>query len=149
MTALKEFIQTTRDSRELKRALAVKNTLAGRPWREVADELAVCRAFVGKWRKMYAQEGVDGLRLRYKGSTGYLTAARKAEVITWIQEQEQWSVTVLRTHILYNYGVRYKSRQSYYALLAQARISWKKSQARHPKHDPEAILRRREQIKKN
>jgi hypothetical protein len=38
MDALQEFIRTTRDSRELKRALAVKTTLAGRPWLEVAEE---------------------------------------------------------------------------------------------------------------
>jgi putative transposase len=148
MTDLKTFIQTTRDSRELKRALAVKNTLAGRPWQEVADELLVCRAFIGKWRKIYVQEGVDGLRLRYKGSTGYLSAARKAEILAWIQDQEQWSVTALRTHILYKYGVRYKSRQSYYALLTEARMSWKKSQDRHPKANPEAVAETREQIKK-
>jgi hypothetical protein len=41
MSDLKTFIKTTKDSRELKRALAVKNTLAGRPWFDVAKELFV------------------------------------------------------------------------------------------------------------
>ena len=148
MEELQEFIRTTRDSRELKRALAVKNTLAGRPWLEVAEELGVCRSFLGKWRKIYAQDGVDGLRLRYKGSTGYLTANRKAAVIAWIQQQDQWSVTALRLHLLHTYGVEYQSRQSYYALLTEARISWKKTQSTHPKADPQAIAETREVIKK-
>ena len=149
MTDLREFIRTTRESRELKRALAVKNTLAGRPWQAVADELGVCRSFIGKWRKVYAQAGIAGLRLQYKGSRGYLTAARKTAVITWIQQQKQWSVTALRTHLLYTYGVRYQSRQSYYALLKQARISWKKTQDRQPKADPQVVAATRETIKKN
>jgi len=149
MTDLQEFIRTTRESRELKRALAVKNTLAGRPWLEVADELGVCRSFIGKWRKVYAQAGIAGLRLQYKGSEGYLSAACKAEVLTWIQQQEHWSVTTLRTHLLYTYGVQYKSRQSYYALLAQARISWKKTQDRQPKPDPQVVAETRQRIKKN
>ncbi len=38
MNDLNEFINTTRESRELKRALAVKSTLAGRAWKEVAEE---------------------------------------------------------------------------------------------------------------
>lgn len=148
MKELKTFIQTTRDSRELKRALAVKNTLTGRPWLEVAEELGVCRAFIGKWRKAYAQAGVAGLRLQYKGRTGYLTSAQKARVLAWIQAQTHWSVAALRAHLLSTYGIRYKSRQSYYALLAEARISWKKTQNIHPKVDSEAVLKTRATIKK-
>ena len=148
MDALQEFVRTTRDSRELKRALAVKTTLAGRPWLEVAEELGVCRSFIGKWRKRYAQAGVAGLRLGYQGSVGYLTPASKAQVIAWIQQQNQWSVTAVCLHLSHTYGVRYKSRQSYYALLTEARISWKKTQDTHPKADPEAVAETREQIKK-
>jgi transposase len=79
---------------------------------------------------------------------GYLPPTSKAQVIAWIQQQEQWSVTAVRLHLLHTYGVRYKSRQSYYALLSEARISWKKTQDTHPKADPEAVAETREQIKK-
>jgi transposase len=79
---------------------------------------------------------------------GYLTPASKAQVIAWIQQQDQWSVTAVRLHLWHTYGVQYKSRQSYYALLAEARMSWKKTQGTHPKADPEAIAETREQIKK-
>jgi hypothetical protein len=37
MNDLDEFIKTTRDSRELKRAFAVKNTLSGHPWQNVVS----------------------------------------------------------------------------------------------------------------
>lgn len=150
MTELQTFIQMTKDSRELKRALAVKMTLAKRPWAVVVmEDLGVSHAFIGKWRTIYAQEGVEGLRLRYKGSSGYLSPPQNADVLAWIQEQEQWTVTAVRAHIFHRYYVRYKSRQSYYALLTEARISWKKTQSTHPKADPEAIAETRERIKKN
>jgi putative transposase len=143
------FIQTTKDSRELKRALAVKMTLAKRPWAEVMGDLRVSHAFISKWRSRYKQTGVEGLRLGYRGSTGYVSAVRKTQVLMWIQGQEQWSVTALRLYLLQRYGVRYKSRQSYYALLAEARITRKKAQKRNPKVDPEVVADTRETIKKN
>lgn len=149
MTELDTFIKTVRDARELRRALAVKSTLAGRPWREVAAELGVCRAFIGKWRKAYVQAGVEGLRLKYKGSTGLLTAARRRQVIAWIQAQGRWGIPALRRYLLQTYGVQYKSRQSYRTLLLQANMSWKKAQQTHPKADPAAVTDTRETIKKN
>ena len=92
MNDLKKFINTTRDSRELKRALAVKNTLAGRPWSEVAKELEVCESFIGKWRQIYAEQGIEGLKLGYKGSKGYLSVDAKVDVLKWLLKQPHWSV---------------------------------------------------------
>ena len=50
MSELEEFIQSTKDSRELKRALVVKMTLAKRPWAVVMEDLGVSQAFISKWR---------------------------------------------------------------------------------------------------
>lgn len=149
MSDLNEFIKTTRESRELKRALAVKNTLVGRPWREVAEELGVCESFIGKWRHIYGKQGIEGLKLGYKGSLGYLTPDAKADVMAWLQEPQHWNVGSLRGYIHRRYGVVYQSRQSYYALLDEAKLSWKKTQKRNPKADPEQIKETREAIKKN
>ena len=96
MSDLKTFIKTTKDSRELKRALAVKNTLAGRPWFDVAKELEVCESFIGKWRQIYAELGQEGLRLSYKGSSGYLSVKDKIHVLKWLKAQPNWSVESLR-----------------------------------------------------
>ena len=149
MSDLETFIKATRDSRELKRALAVKNTLAGHPWKEVMEELGVSWSFIGKWRQIYEHQGVEGLKLGYKGSSGYLTPDAKADVMVWLQEPHHWNVARLRAYIHRRYGVEYHSRQSYYALLHEAKLSWKKTQKRNPKADPEQVQETREAIKKN
>jgi putative transposase len=148
MNDLQQFIQAAKDSRELKRALAVQNTLAGRPWAEVAAELGVKASFIGTWRWRYKRDGIACLSLAYQGSTGYLTTAEKTAVITWIQKQKRWDVNALAQHLAEAYGVRYKSSQSYYALLKAAGMSWKKSQNRQPKADPQKVAAKREAIKK-
>lgn len=148
MNDVNELLKTTRESRELKRALAVKNTLAGRPWREVAEELGVCESFIGKWRHRYTLHGVEGLKLGYKGSSGYLTDDEKAEVRTWLQEPQRQNIGSLRAYLQRQYGIVYHSRQSYYALMQEAKLSWKKTQKRNPKADPEQVKATRAVIKK-
>jgi transposase len=148
MNALQQLIQTTQDSRELKRALVVQNTLAGRPWAEVAAELGVKESFIGTWRWRYKRDGIACLSVGYQGSKGYLTATEKVEVLTWLKAQQRWDLKALSHHITETYGVTYKSSQSYYALLQAARMSWKKSQDRQPKADPKKVSAKREEIKK-
>ena len=148
MSDVNELINTTRESRELKRALAVKNTLAGRPWKEVAEELGVCESFIGKWRHIYDSQGIEGLKLGYQGSSGYVTPEAKADVMAWLQTPEHWNIGSLRRYLQRQYGVEYQSRQSYYALLHEAKFSWKKSQKRNPKSDPEQVTITRETISK-
>jgi putative transposase len=149
MSDLKALINRTRESRELKRALAVQNTLAGRPWKEVVAEWEVCESFIGKWRHIYQTQGGEGLKLGYKGSSGYLTAEQRTEVIGWLQHPQHWNVGRLRAYLQQRYGVVYQSRQSYYELLHEAKLSWKKSQKRNPKADPDKVKTTRDAIKKN
>jgi len=148
LTELKDFIQTTRETRELKRALAVQKTLEGRPWAVVAKELGVRRDFVGKWRRRYREQGVKGLRLGYKGSRGYLSPAAKQQILTWLHQQSSWTVGAVQQELAQTYGVRYRSPQSYYALLAEAGFSWKKAQKTNPQADPEPVQAKREAIQK-
>ena len=148
MDDLQDLIRTTRDVRELKRALAVRNTQTGRSRVAVAAELGLSVAFVDKWRGVYKQQGADGLRLGYKGSTGYLTAAQKTAILAWIQAQTTWDIPSLQAHLADQYDVRYKSQKSYYTLMDEAGMSWKKSQDDHPDADPREVEQVREQIKK-
>lgn len=148
MENVQHVIDTTPHSQELKRALAVRNTLAGRPWGEVARELGVCRSFISKWRSRYKKEGETTLRMGYTGSRGYLSRAERSQVIAWIQAQDCWQVAAVQREVETTYGVRYRSKQSYYALLAEARISWKKTQKNNPQGDPEQILAKRAEIQK-
>jgi putative transposase len=148
MQDVEQLINTTTNSLELKRALAVRNTLAGRPWQEVARELGVQRVFICKWRSRYKKQGATGLRLGYKGSQGYLSPAERHRVIAWIQEQDNWQVAAVQREVEMTYGVRYRSKQSYYTLLAEARMSWKKTQKTNPQGDPDQILAKRATIQK-
>jgi len=148
MNELQEFIKTAQDTRELKRALAVQNTVAGRPWAEVASELGVKESFIGTWRWRYKRDGIACLSVGHRGSQSYLNATDKAAVMTWIKQQESWDIRTLYHHVEATYGVRYKSPQSYYALLKAARLSWKKSQDRHPDADPQKVTAKRDEIKK-
>ncbi len=86
MNDLTECIQTTKDARELKRALAVKMmTLAGATWADVMDDLHVSHAFISKWRSQYKKRGIASLRMGYQGAAGYLTAEQKAEIRTCLR----------------------------------------------------------------
>lgn len=148
MHDLEQLIDTTTNSQELKRALAVKNTLVGRSWYEVSRELGVQRAFISKWRSRYKKLGAASLRMGYTGSQGYLSPGERQRVMAWIQAQACWQVAAVQREVEATYGVRYRSKQSYYALLKEARISWKKTQKRNPQSDPEQILAKRTEIQK-
>jgi putative transposase len=148
MDDLQTLIHTSRDAREVKRALAVQNTLQGRSRAEVAAELGYSVSWVDKWRGRYAQFGAEGLRIGYTGSQGYLTTEQKAAIQAWLDTQSTWSVPALAAHIAAEYDVRYKSVRSYHTLLNEAHMSWKKSQATPPEPDPGKVSATRERIKK-
>jgi putative transposase len=148
MEDLQQFIRATRDAREVKRALAVQAILAGRPRATVAQELGYSVAWVKKWCWRYRQAGIESLKVGYKGSTGYLTPCQRTAVITWLQEQPHWDLQTLARHIETTYGARYQSPKSYYTLLKEARISWKKSQDEQPKADPQKVSEAQNRIKK-
>ncbi len=146
MKDLEQFIQMARDSRELKRALAVKLTLEKHSWKDVARDLGVTLGFISKWRSKYTREGLESLRLGYIGSTGPLSPDERTAVIQWIHTQKRWSIDAVYRHLFLRYNVVYKSKQSYYNLLHEAKISWKKTQKTNPKRDPEKVAEKRQEI---
>ena len=148
-SALTALIASNPDARELKRALAVHMTQLGFKQRIIQSILGVQSSFISTWKKRYQAEGVDGLRLRYKGSQPYLSADQQAHIHAWLATQPQPSVAGLASYIQTQFGVVFRSSQSYYDLLSQARYSWKKAQAHCPKADPQQALDQREAIKKN
>ncbi len=128
LNRLNDFIDTTPELRELKRALAVKLRQEGRAIVQVAETLNVSTGYVSKWAIIYEKEGVLGLKLGYKGSESFLSVEQKDEIIDWLKERAYWDLTELQKHIEQNYGVAYKSRQSYYDLRKEAGISCEKAQ---------------------
>ena len=136
---LTAFLAEKRDSREYRRALAVKLALQGYLYETISDMLDVTPGFVSQSKKAYETHGIAGLTLKYKGSQPYLSAEERQAVIDWLKIQQEWSVERLCEYIETSYGVVFQSRQSYYQLLAEAGITYKQAQRANPKRDPERV----------
>ena len=139
MESLSEFIQSHPDPRELKRALAVQMVMRKYTYFEIRDVLQVSIGFISKWKQLFEEQGVSGLLLKHQGSSGYLDAVARQEVIDWLQQKNYWNLSELQQYIEDKYQVVFASNQSYYELFKQAGISWKKTQKRNPKQDPELV----------
>lgn len=145
---LEQIIRESKAPLEVKRALCVKMASQAVAVSSICEFLGVSQAFVSKWRRLYREEGAGALALGYWGTQGYLDAQQRAQVVAWIREQTHLNVSRLRVHLQEQYGVVYRSKQSYYQLLHEARWSYHKTQKSNPKRDEEQVQERREQIKK-
>lgn len=139
---LNKLIQSNPDSRELKRAVAVQMYLQGQRHRQIQEVLRVSSGFISKWTRRYELLGTSGLRLGYPGSVGYLSTQERQSVVGWLKTKNYWNLTELQTYLETEYEVVFESKQSYYDLFAEAGISWKKTQKRNPKKDPEAVKKK-------
>lgn len=146
ITQLESFIKSGIDARELKRAIAVRMAVEGKFYHEISKILGVSEFFVGHWKKQFQTKGIEGIKLGHKGSKGYLTALQKTEVIEWLKNKEYWNLDELVTYVEREFGVIYKSKQSYYELFERAKISWKKTQKINPKFDEELVKKKTEEI---
>ena len=143
-----EAIIDAKEGREIKRAVAVKMALQGFKTQDICELLEVSDAFVSKWRIIYQQQGAEALRLQYRGSEGFLMAAQREEIIVEWRCRESCDVKELRDWIESRYGVVYRSKQSYYDLLAEAAMSRRKTTPENSQRDEAKVLERREDRKK-
>lgn len=146
---LEEFIKTTKDGREMKRAIAVKMKVQGKNNREIQSLLNVSQSFISKWKNQAVFGGVEQLKIQYKGSQSYLSVPQKNEVIQWLQSLDYCEREKLQLHLETNYGVIFQSLQSYYDLLHSAKITWKKTQKTNPRLDPELVKKKVKKSKQN
>jgi transposase len=145
---LDEWIKTNPDSRELKRALAVKLTLKGWTYRAITSILNVSNSFISKWKSQFEQRGIEGLKLSYKGAKSYLTQEQKQEVFSWLYQQEYWDLSELECYLIDQFDVVFKSSTSSYDLLKEAKISWQKAQPKNPLQDPDLVKKKNQEINK-
>jgi putative transposase len=75
-----------------------------------------------------------------------LTGSERQAVIEWLSEQKTWDISDLEAELIEQYDVVFQSRQSYYQLLKEARITWQKGEQVNPRQDPEAILKKTEKL---
>ncbi|MEB3282135.1 MAG: transposase [Lyngbya sp.] len=122
MEELNAFVESNPDPRELKRALAVKMTLQGYSHREIQKILQVSSGFISKWKQRFIVDGLNGLKLSYKGSLGYLSNEEKQEVITWLENKNTWNLEELEYYIADQFGVTFAAKSSYYDLFHEAGI---------------------------
>jgi len=139
MDELNQFIEACLDSRETKRALAVKMTLEGFTHRQIMNILQVSSGFISKWKQAFLLSGVNGLKLGYKGKPAYLTEVEKQQVLNWLKQQNYWNLEELEAYILDTFNVVYSAKSSYYNLLHEAGLSWQKAQVTHPLKDLEKV----------
>lgn len=146
---LEEWIQSNPDSRELKRAMAVKLALEGWVYRAITKTLSVSSAFISKWKKTLEEQGIEGLKLAYKGAKSYLTKTEKQKVLIWLSEQEYWDLSELECYLIEQFEVVFKSQTSYYTLLKEAKISWQKAQPKNPRKNPELVKKKLRKFKES
>jgi transposase len=149
MDKLAQLIEETTDVRELKRALSVKLREGGMATEAVGEVLQVTPRAVRAWRQRYEREGVEGLRVRYRGSESYLSVEQRQELEDWLGSQETITVEEVRDEIEARYGSVYQSKQSYYDVLEASGLSYHRTEKGNPKRNEAQILERREEIKKN
>lgn len=142
MEELINFIQGNPDPRELKRAIAVQMVMQNYTHSEIGKILRVSIGFVNKWKYIFGESGITGLKLKHKGSKGYLNCVQKQSVIDWLKQKNYWHLSELKEYVEDNFDVTMKSNQSYYELFRQAEISWKKTQKKNPKKDPELVAKK-------
>lgn len=146
---IEAFLAEKRDSREYRRGIAVKMAIKGYLYEIICDILDVSPGYISQWKKAYEEQGVAGLVLKHTGSQSFLSSDERAAVLLWIQSQESWSVDQLKTHLETTYAIVFQSRQSYYELLAAARITWKKAQRVNPAKDPATVAEKKRDQRTN
>jgi putative transposase len=148
MQDLDEIINEAQEAREVKRAVSVKMSVPGFSPVQICQVLNVSLQYVSKWKGLYEAEGGEALRLGYRGSESYLEEGQRRAILEWIAARETVSVEALRDYIEEQYGVVYRSKQSYYELLDAGGMSYHRSEKDNPKRDKAQVLVRREEIKK-
>ena len=71
--------------------------------------------------------GVESLKLQYKGTQGYLKAIKKEQIIKWMRTQSYLRFLDVQKYLKKQYDVVFDRLQSYYNLLKEAGITWKKN----------------------
>jgi len=122
--ALDEWIKNNSDSRESKRAIVVKLTLQGWNYNSISTCINVSNGFISKWNKRFNESGLEGLKLSYKGSSGYLSKQQKQDVINWLNQNNNQGLENVKRYLSEKYGINFKSNSSYYNLIKEAQNSF-------------------------
>jgi putative transposase len=119
---LQEFIAQNANAREVRKGLAIKLVYQGYLYEEIQTILGVSLGSITGWKQVYEENGIDGLKLKYKGRKSYLNTEQKQEVLCWLQTKDYWEIGELEYKLAFEYDVVYDSR------FAHLKSSYKKAE---------------------
>ncbi len=143
---LNEFIHNTKNLKEWKRVQAVKLRLLGLDYKSIEVSLGVSTSFIAQTQRKYLLQGVSGLSLGHQGSRSYLTREQKKEIIKWLQPPERRNISELERHLIEEYDVLFRSKESYYQILRNANLIWQKGNKENPRKNPARIKERNKEL---
>ena len=145
---MKDIDEVINKSLEQKRALAIKMVIQGYTYEQISELLNVSAFFIDKYRALYKKQGATCFSLKYKGSKSFLTKEQLIEVNKFINTKSNCNIEELIAVIKKRYRVNFKSKQTYYDLLHDAGMSWKKTEKVNPKKDDEKVALKQAELKK-
>jgi putative transposase len=120
---LQEFIAQNANAREVRKGLAIKLVYQGYLYEEIQTILGVSLGSITGWKQVYEENGIDGLKLKYKGRKSYLNTEQKQEVLCWLQTKDYWEIGELEYKLAFEYDVVYETKKSYYDLFGFSAFS--------------------------
>lgn len=138
----RDLIELARDGLAANRLSRRANALVllddGMSCAAVAKVLLLDDDTVRTWRRLYEEDGIDGLAsFGYEGSACRLNDEQQARLITWITETVPRSTRAIGAWIATEFGIEYQSRSGLIALLHRIGMEHRKPKAISRKLDPE------------
>lgn len=126
------------EHRLARRANAVLLLDRGMSCRDVARVLYVDDDTICEWRRLYEEDGFDGLLgTHYRGAQASLSAAQLETLRDWARETLPRSTRAVGAFIEATFGVRYESRSGLINLLGRLGFVFRKPEPVSSKADPE------------
>jgi len=121
---------------------------------ENSSEVLICsltgfnRNYAFKLRSKYLEKGIEGLLTKKRKTKALLTRGQKEEIKRVLRNcspkdfgisLDFWTTAILGELIEEQYGVKYKSRTSYYLIFKESKFSYHNPGKQYEKRDPEKI----------
>ena len=121
------FISTTKNIPEWNISQAVKLRLKGFIYPETEKRLEFSTSFIASTHRKYLAGAVAALKLKYPDLKSYLTKEQLSVTIQWLSQPKNRNISELKTYLISNYHVIFKSWESYYRIGKLGLLNWQKA----------------------
>jgi transposase len=144
---VRDFVKKTKDVKEFKRGQAVLLLDEKKDIEFITKFSGYSRSQIFSLRDQYLKKGIVILKTIHKGEPRRLLTkkelkdivetvkTKKPKDVGFSETFEYWSTGVLGKYIENTYGVKYKSKTSYYLVFKQAKFTFHKPGKIYQKHD--------------